>query len=65
MDYEYSSFTLANSGDEIVLADSAGTVIDTMAYTSALVFNGASASLNPAVLDAVANDQLANWCVQQ
>ena len=62
MDYQYSIFTLANSGDEIELVDSAGTSIDTVVYSSSLVVNGASASLSPSAFSAVSNDQPANWC---
>lgn len=61
-DYQYTGFTLTNSGDEIQLVDSAGIVIDTVVYGSSLVFNGASASLSPTAFDAVSNDQPANWC---
>ena len=62
VDYQYSSFSLVNTDDEIELVDLAGTVVDTLVYTSSLVFNGASASLDPVALDAVSHDQASNWC---
>lgn len=60
--YEYSGFTLGNSDDEIELVDVSGIVIDTVIYSAAWVSAGASVSLNPNSLDAVANDNQANWC---
>ena len=62
VDYRYSSFSLTNTDDEIELVDPAGTVIDVFTYSSAIVFNGSSASLNPTMLDALANDLEANFC---
>jgi len=62
VDYRYSSFILGNASDEIELADSVGTVVDILIYTSSMVFNGSSASLGPAAFDAVSNDQASNWC---
>lgn len=62
VDYKYSTFVLGNSGDEIELVDPNGTVIDVLVYTSALVFNGSSASLSPGSFDTISNDQASNWC---
>ncbi len=62
VDYQYSSFTLGNSDDEIQLIDLSGTVVDTVVYDSSLVFNGASTILNPSTFTALANDSAANWC---
>ena len=62
VDYRYSGFSLTNTDDEIELVDPAGTVVDVFTYSSAIVFNGSSASLNPTMLDALANDLEANFC---
>lgn len=61
--YQYSGFTLANSGDEIELVDLNGVTIDSVVYMSSQVFDGASSSLNPSMFDAIANDQPTNWCL--
>ena len=62
VDYQTSGFILANAEDEIVLVDGTGTVVDTVIYTSATVFEGASTTLNPATFDALSNDAAASWC---
>ena len=62
VDYRYASFTLRNSADQLELVDTGGMIIDTVVYTSAIVFNGASSSLDPSAFDATANDDPANWC---
>ena len=68
VDYEYSSFGLSNSDDEIVLTcDPLGAPmgIDTVAYDGGPTFpnpDGASITLNPANLDGVDNNTGANWC---
>ena len=62
VDYQTSGFALANAGDEIVLVDGTGMVIDTVIYTSATVFEGAPTTLNPTTFDAASNDSAANWC---
>ena len=62
VDYQYSGFIIGNTDDEIELVDLAGTVVDTLVYTSSLVFNGASASLDPDAIDAVSHDQVSDWC---
>ena len=66
VDYAFStSFTLANSEDEIQLLDGTGNVIDSLSYDSDLVFTGTSTSLNPAAFDASSNDLAENWCRSQ
>ncbi|MDA1348797.1 MAG: MBL fold metallo-hydrolase [Chloroflexi bacterium] len=62
IDYRYSTFSLSNSADEVVLLDTSGNVIDAVAYSSAIVYDGASTSLDPATLDSTSNDVEANWC---
>lgn len=63
VDYQYSGFTLGNTDDEIELVDPIGTVVDTLVYTSTLVFVGASAGLSTLSFDAVGNDSASNWCM--
>ena len=63
LDYQYSSFVLGNTDDEVELVDPLGAVVNVFTYFSAIVFNGSSVSLNPDLLDAPANDLEANWCV--
>ncbi len=63
-DYDYSSFSLSNADDEIVLS-LAETVFDRVAWSEKAGFplvSGASMSLDPAQLDATSNDDGANWC---
>lgn len=68
VDYEYSSITLSNGDDEIVLTcDPLGAPIgiDTVAYDGGPNFpdpNGASMTLNPSNLDSVDNNTGSNWC---
>lgn len=61
-DYQYQDFALTNSGDSIVLMSPAGRVIDRVEYNQALVFPGASTSLDLAALNSAGNDDHANWC---
>ena len=62
VDYRYSTFSLSNSADEIVLVDASDNVVDAVVYTSAIVTSGASTSLSPSAFDAVSNDTETNWC---
>lgn len=63
VDYQVlSRFSLTNAQDVLELVDETGAVIDRIEYDVSLVFIGTSASLNPDALDAVANDDAANWC---
>ncbi len=62
--YVYSNFTLANTGDAIVLeCDSA--LVDSVVYTTALLAVGASAQLSSLHFDEVDNDLEANWCLSK
>lgn len=62
VDYQYSSFILGNTDDEIQLIDVAATIVDTLVYTTSIVFDGSSASLSPTAFDAILNDDMASWC---
>ena len=65
VDFAYSGFTLANASDEIELV-MGETVIDRVAYDSTFPLSaGQSTSLNAGSLDAVLNDNGANWCNAQ
>jgi MYXO-CTERM domain-containing protein len=62
MDYVYSGFSLANSGDEIIISFG-GTTIDRVAYDAAFPHTpGQAIALDPDNLDATANDDGASWC---
>ncbi len=64
-DYEYAGFVLGNDVDEVVLATSADTPIDRVAYDDGFDFpdpDGASMSLEPEAHDAASNDSGFNWC---
>lgn len=63
VDYVYGTtgLALANSADELVLRTPGGATIDSVAYTSAWVTTGASASLSGNALDRD-NSDVANWC---
>jgi hypothetical protein len=61
VDYKYTSYTLANSEDEIVLVSASGVEVDRVAYTSSWgISPGASMQLKSTGLD---NNVAANWCV--
>lgn len=63
--YQYATFVLANSADEIVLRDALGGQIDRVAYGVLAgwpVPIGAATSLDPNLYDALLNDMPANWC---
>lgn len=64
--YAYGNFTLANSGDEIRLSNTAG-VIDEVVYDTGgawagIDIPGASIQLDPASRDAGFNDFASSWC---
>ena len=64
VDYVYPSATsLSNTEDEIII-ECGGTVIDQVFYDSGWPGsgNGTSISLSPSALDAISNDDPANWC---
>lgn len=59
--YQYAKYYLGNSGDEVVLKDKNGLLVDRVAYTSSwAITNGASLQLKATGLD---NNVAANWCV--
>ncbi len=66
VDYAFgTSMTLANGDDEVVLSNTLGVTIDSVAYDGGLVFPdpiGAAMSLDPSALDAVSNDDGGSWC---
>jgi predicted extracellular nuclease len=65
VDYEYSSFFLSNSADEVLLTSDDSTLFDRVAYDGGPSFpdpTGASMGLEPTLTDIVSNDDGANWC---
>lgn len=57
--------TLANAGDEVRLLDAVGALVDEVLYDGGAAFpdpNGASMSLDPGSLTALANDDGAARC---
>jgi cysteine-rich repeat protein len=64
VDWAWARFTLANGGDEIVLANGAG-IIDVVAYDDGVTWPhhaGSSLSLDGALVDAALNDVGHRWC---
>jgi len=65
VDYDYpSGFVLSNGDDEVIL-ECGGVVIDSVYYDGGPSYpdpTGASMSLDPTTLDAMSNDDGANWC---
>ena len=63
VDYQYADFFLSNSGDEVVIADNFGLVLDTVAYDNTFpLTSGASLELIPGQTDpATDNDTGTNW----
>jgi len=59
--YQYSSFILGNSGDE-VLIDAFGTELDRVIYTSTFDLTGESKQLSQNELSYQSNDNLTLWC---
>lgn len=65
VDYVYSSFTLSNGSDQIVLRRRNGLVAERIAYDDGVTWpdqGGQSISLDPNWLDPVSNDDGARWC---
>jgi len=65
---EWSSFTLTNSSDEIILSTPDGVVVDRVEYDDGVLWPdtpGQSIALDPAALDVMLNDDPANWCHSQ
>ncbi len=68
VDDQWSSFSLRNSSDEIVLSMPDGTVVDRVVYDDGVLWPdtpGQSIALDPASYDVAANDDAANWCHSQ
>jgi hypothetical protein len=60
--YQYSSFALDDTGDQVVL-EVAGCEVDRLNYpVSFLGPPGSASNLSPSAFDAVSNDVLTNWC---
>ena len=67
VDFEYAGTSLANGSDEIEIFNGAVS-IDRVAWDNGATWpdpTGASMALDPASLDATANDDGANWCTAQ
>ncbi len=65
VDYVWSSFSLANGADQIVLSRPNGTLVDRVAYDDGMLWPdqaGRSICLKNSARDAVLNDDPANWC---
>lgn len=65
VDYVWSSFSLANGADQIVLSRPDGTLVDRVAYDDGVLWPdlaGRSISLRMTARDAMLNDDPANWC---
>lgn len=60
-DYEYSSYFLSNSGDEVVL-NCGGQDIDVVTYSSSFDVSGVSNQLDVNSLDAASNDSESAFC---
>ncbi len=66
VDYQYATFFLSNSGDEVILTAPSTTIIDQVFYDGGPAFpdpSGASMNLDPTTLNHVDNDTGTNWCV--
>lgn len=65
VDYAWSSFSLGNGADQIVLSRPDGTLVDRVAYDDGVLWPdsaGRSISLKLAARDALLNDDPTNWC---
>ncbi len=60
VDYAYAGFTLLNTSDAIILANTAGATVDEVYYNSNVT--GKSWNLDPSQFSTTANDNLSNWC---
>lgn len=60
VDYVYSNFTLANTGDAIILVDKTGTIVDEVNYSSTVT--GRSWNLDPAHYSTLDNNNFNYWC---
>jgi len=60
--YYGSTVSLGNTGDQVIIANSAGTLDEAAAYASGATSAGYSYSLDLAITDTVNNDDSAYWC---
>ncbi len=60
--YYGSSVALGNSGDQVLISNSLGTLDETPVYTSGDASPGESWSLDPTAMDVTINDDAAYWC---
>ncbi|HEX9825783.1 MAG TPA: lamin tail domain-containing protein [Flavobacteriaceae bacterium] len=63
VNYQYTSFTLANGADSVILTCS-GNIIDQVAYDGGTIWpdpNGASMALSTTAMNSTDNDNGANW----
>jgi hypothetical protein len=68
VDYKYSSFTLGNGADSILLTSRSGFLVDEVHYDDGVFWPdvpGKTLSLDPSAHDVFSNDDPANWCVGQ
>lgn len=65
IDYAWSSFSLGNGADQIVLSRPDGTLVDRVAYDDGVLWPdmaGRSISLRASARSSMLNDDPANWC---
>jgi hypothetical protein len=65
VDYAWSSFSLGNGADQIVLSKPDGTLVDRVAYDDGVLWPdtaGRAIALQNSARTAAANDDPANWC---
>jgi len=68
LDYQYSSFSLSNGADEILLTARNGQLVDSVVYDDGLLWPdlaGVAINLDPAAHDALLNDDPTRWCAAQ
>ena len=65
VNYEYSSYVLANGDDEVILTSPDAVEFDRIEYDGGATWpdpTGASMNLDPPFVDVTSNDDGANWC---
>lgn len=65
VDYAWSSFSLGNGADQIMLSKADGTLVDRVAYDDGVLWPdtaGRAIALRNTARTATANDDPANWC---